>query len=116
MNKLNDISKKWLTDNYGDLEKFESKSFSGYIFYMKDGNLILNYNRNNGYCYITHDEIWSFLKSVFQLEYGEIQAITKEWVEEHYKLEVTTTFTDKTKTLRRWRNITNWGVTTTHGT
>ena len=91
MGKINDISKKWLTGNYGDLERCETDEYPDYTFYMKDGNLILNYNRKNGRCYISHEEIWSFLESVFQLEYKEIKGITREWVEEHYKLEVTTT-------------------------
>ena len=91
MNEINDISKKWLTDNYGDLEKFETDKYPNYTFFMKDGKVILEYNQKNGYCDISYEEIWSFLESVFQLERKEIQVITKEWEEEHYKLEVTTT-------------------------
>jgi len=116
MNKLNDISKKWLTDNYGDLERCEKYEYPDYTFYMKDGVVIFDYNQKNGHCYISYDEIWSFLESVFQLERKEIEGITKEWVEEHYKLEVTTTCDINPEQKQRWRNITNWGVTTTHGT
>ena len=109
MNKINDIVKKWLTDNYGDLEGYETDKFPNRIFYMEDGKLIFNYNRKNSYCYINYEEIWSVLESVFQLGYEEIQAITKEWVEEHYKLGVTTTAGVIKKNNFRWRNITNWG-------
>ena len=105
--KINDIIKKWLTNNYGDLEKFETDKYSNYIFYMKDGIVILDYNLKNGICYINHDEIWLFLQSVFQLEYKEIQVITKEWVEEHYKLGVTTTFSMQKHFSIRWKNIRN---------
>ena len=87
----NIIAKKWLTKNYGNLEKFESNRNPNYIFYMKDGMAIFDYNRKNGRCYINQDEVWSFLQSVFRLEDEEIKEITKEWVEEDYKLKVTTT-------------------------
>ena len=89
--KINHIVTKWLNNDYGDLEKFETSEYPNNIFFMKDGKVILEYNRKNGYCYISYEEIWSFLESVFQLEYKEIRGITKEWVEEHYKLKVTTT-------------------------
>ena len=107
MGKINDISKKWLTGNYGDLERYGMDEYQDYIFFMKDGEVIFNYNRKNGSCYISYEEIWSFLESVFQLEYGEIQDITREWVEEHYKLEVTTTILTSDNPRTGWRNITN---------
>ena len=109
MNKINDITKKWLVDNYGDLEKFETSEYPNRIFYMKDGNVIIDYNQKNGYCYISYYEIWSFLESVFQLEDEEIQDITKEWVEEHHKLRVTTTYLGLRETISWWRNTTNAG-------
>ena len=89
--KINDIIKKWLTDNYGNLEKFETDKYPNHIFYMKDGVVIFDYNLKNGRCYISYDDIWSVLEVIFQLEYKEIKGVTREWVEEHYKLEVTTT-------------------------
>ena len=88
---IKNIVKKWLTDNYGNLERHETNKFPNHIFYMKDGEIIFDYNRKNGYCNISDEEIWSFLERVFQLGHEEIQDITKEWVEEHYKLRVTTT-------------------------
>ena len=102
------LAKKWLTDNYGDLEEYETDKYPNNIFYMKDGEVILDYNRKNGDCRINYYEIWSFLKSVFQLDFEEIQDITKEWVEEHYKLRVTTTSITRSSLNSRWRNITNW--------
>ena len=129
MNKINDIAKKWLTNNYGNLESYETDKYLNYTFFTKDGEVIFDYNQKNGCCDISYDEIWSFLSSVFQLEYEEIRDITKEWVEEHYKLKVRTTnyanntyfnqveehYKLKVRTtenlmgigLIRWRNITN---------
>ena len=131
MGKINDIAKKWLTNNYGNLESYETDKYPNYTFFMKDGKVILDYNRKNGRCNISHEEIWSFLESVFRLEYEEIQDITKEWVEEHCKLGVTTTLefdgtnfllveehcklgvtttvTPKIIFYSWWRNIANWG-------
>jgi hypothetical protein len=106
--KINDVAKKWLTDNYGDLERYETDKYPDYIFFMKDGEVIFDYNQKNGHCHIGYDEIWSFLKSVFQLEDKEIQGITKDWVEEHYKLRVTTTYLLISHSSKgRWKNIRN---------
>jgi hypothetical protein len=82
---------KYLNSEYPELEQFETEKYPDYIFFMKDGELIFDYNKKNEYIYISYNKIWSFLKSFFGLEYEEIQDLTKEWVEEHYKLEVTTT-------------------------
>ena len=86
------MTKKWLTNNYGDLEEYETDKYPDYIFYIKGGKMMLQYNQKNGYCYINLREIWSFLKLMFSMEYDEIQKVTKEWVEEHYKLKVRTTY------------------------
>ena len=107
MNKINNITKKWLTDNYGNLEEYETDKYPDHIFYVKDDKVIFEYNRKNGYCHISYKEIWSFLSSVFLLENYERQGITKEWVEEHYKLRVTTTDMHVDFNYHRWRNITN---------
>jgi hypothetical protein len=74
---------------------------------MKDDKFIFYYNKKNGYVGISYDKIWSFLESFFGLEYKEIQDLTKEWVEEHYKLGVTTTNPSSFTNFNRWRNITN---------
>ena len=56
---------------------------------MKDEKVLFNYNKKPKTVGISYDKIWSFLEYFFGLEYEEIQDITKEWIEEHYKLEVT---------------------------
>jgi hypothetical protein len=87
---------KYLNSEYPELEQFETEKYPDYIFFMKDGKFIFYYNKKNGSVGISYDKIWSFLESFFGLEYKEIQVLTKEWVEEHYKLEVTTTSLRKT--------------------
>jgi len=81
---------KWLNLEYGDLTPYEMEKHPNQIFFMKDEKIFFNYNKKPGTVGISYDKIWSFLESFFGLEYEEIQDITKEWIEEHYKLRVTT--------------------------
>jgi hypothetical protein len=85
---------KYLNSEYPELEQFETEEYPRYIFFMKDRKVIFDYDKKNGYVFISNDEIWSFLESFFGLEYEEIQDLTKQWVEEHYKLRATTTNID----------------------
>jgi hypothetical protein len=89
--KLKHMIIQYLNSEYGDLEQFEMGYYPNYIFFMKDGKVISDYNKENGITGISFKEIWSFLGNFFGLEYEEIQDLTKEWVEGHYKLKVTTT-------------------------
>ena len=99
---------KYLNSEYGDLEQFETEKYPDYIFFMKDGKVIFDYNKKNGYVAVSYDKIWSFLKNFFGLKYEEIQGLTKEWVEEHYNLRVKTTRIRRRRSLDTWwRNITN---------
>ena len=82
---------KWLNSEFGDLTPFKTKKYPDYIFFMKDGEVIFDYHKKSRYVGFSFEKIWSFLKNFFGLEYEEIQDLTKEWVEEHYKLRVTTT-------------------------
>ena len=82
---------KYLNSEFSDLEQFETEEYLNHIFFMKDGKVVFDYNKKKGYVYISYNKIWSFLESFFGLKYEEIQDLTKEWVEEHYKLRVITT-------------------------
>ena len=85
------IIKNYLNKEYSGLVRYETDGWKDYIFFMKDGKVIYEYNKKNGVVYPSYDKIWSFLESYFGLEYEEIQSLTKEWVEEQFKLDVTTT-------------------------
>jgi hypothetical protein len=86
--KLEKVVINWLNDNFGDLIPFETNDF---IFYRKNEDVILDYNKKNGVTYIDYDNIWSFFTSYFNMSYNQIQHLTKEWIEERYKLKVSTT-------------------------
>jgi hypothetical protein len=91
MDKLEKLCIKWLNENYSHMVPFYMKEYPDYIFHMKDGRCILQYNTKNGYVYVSYRDIWKFFEDYFSMEYEQIQSITKIWVEEHYKMGVTST-------------------------
>jgi preprotein translocase subunit SecA len=105
--KLNKIVIKWLNLEFGDLTPYETEEYPDYIFYMKNKEVVFEYNKKNGLVYISYQKVWSFLENIFGMEYKQIQEVTKLWVEEHYKLGVTTTGFSFSVVLKRWRNVTN---------
>jgi len=105
-NKLEKAAISWLNKNYGDLESFETEKYPDYIFYKKGNDVIFDYNKKNGYVYVSYGEIWSFLSSFFSMEYEQIQDITKVWVEEHYNLRGITTIRGFKINNARLRNVT----------
>ena len=92
MTKLENFCIKWLNKNYNHMEPFIIKEYPDYIFHMKDGKCILQYNKKNGYVYVSYKEIWKFFESYFCMSNEQIKDITKIWVEEHYKVGVKPTF------------------------
>ena len=101
------IIKNYLNKEYSGLVRYETDKLPNNIFFMKDGKTIYEYNKINRDVYLSYDKIWSFLKSYFELEYEEIQSLTKEWVEEQFKLDVTTTRSNIVTASPRWRNNSN---------
>jgi hypothetical protein len=91
MDKLEKLCIKWLNENFNPMEPFFMKEYPDYVFHMKDGKCILQYNKKNGYVYVSYREIWKFFESYFSMDNQQIKDITKIWVEEHYKMGVTTT-------------------------
>jgi hypothetical protein len=91
MTKLENLCIKWLNKNFNPMEPFIMKEYPDYIFHMKDGRCILQHNKKNGYVYVSYREIWKFFESYFSMSNQQIKDITKIWVEEHYKVGVTST-------------------------
>ena len=60
------------------------------FIYHKDGEWIFYQDCKNKNFWCSHTKYWSHFESNLQLEYGEIQAITKYLVEETLKREVVT--------------------------
>ena len=114
MDRLEKLCIKWLNENYKPMEPFIIKEYPDYIFHMKNGQCILQYNKKNGYVYVSYREIWSFFERVFSMSYRQIKDVTKIWVEEHYKMGVTSTVTDKNVAIIRVEEHYKMGVTSTN--
>ena len=91
MDRLEKLCIKWLNENFNPMVPFIMKEYPDYIFHMKDGKCILQHNKKNGYVYVSFKEIWKFFESYFSMDNQQIKDITKIWVEEHYKMEITAT-------------------------
>ncbi len=89
MTRLEKLCIKWLNENFNPMEPFYMEEYPDYIFHMKDGKCILQHNKKNGYVYVSYREIWKFFESYFSMSNKQIKDITKIWVEEHYKMNVT---------------------------
>ena len=88
--KIEKIAIKWLNKEYGNLIPYETEKYPNYIFYRQDKTVIFDYNKKNDIVYASYNDIWKFFEDYFNMEYEQIQSIMKVWVEEHYKLRVTT--------------------------
>ena len=113
MDKLEKLCIKWLNDNYNPMEPFIMKEYPDYIFHMKNGQCILQYNKRNGYVYVNYREIWSFFERVFSMSNQQIKDVTKIWVEEYYKKGVTKTFNSELRWLFWVEEYYKKGVKTT---
>ena len=98
MTKIEKLCIKWLNDNYNHMEPFIMKEYPDYIFHMKNGKCILQHNKKNGYVYVSYSEIWKFFENMFGMSNQQIKDITKLWVEEHYKVGITTE-------SKKWKEI-----------
>jgi hypothetical protein len=113
MTKLEKLCIKWLNENFNPMEPFYMEEYPDYIFHMKDGKCILQHNKKNGYVYVSYGEIWKFFESYFSMSNQQIKDITKIWVEEHYKMGVTTTVGRKRRLQNQVEEHYKMGVTTT---
>jgi len=74
------LVKDWLNNMFSDAEiKY---TYSGNSYYVKNGGAIAFQNKKNKVFWFDYDEIWLFLESMFSLKDEELQAITKDWLEE----------------------------------
>ena len=79
---------------FDDLDVVQSKEEKNWtLFRYKPNQNLMVYNRKNDDVYINYYEIWSVLTNKFELNYSEIQQLTKEWLAEVYKLRGITTHT-----------------------
>jgi hypothetical protein len=76
---------------FNDLDVVQSKEKPNLtLFRYEKGNNMVVYDRETGYAYVNHYDIWSFLRDNFGLNYIEIQEFIKDWLGEAYNLRVNT--------------------------
>ena len=77
----------YLNKNFGNLTPKKHKDHPNSVFYVNsDNEVMMEYDKEKEYVFIHYENIWSKIKSLFHLNYNDIQSIMKVWVEEDYKL------------------------------
>ncbi len=87
--KIQKVALKWMNDNFSPdkLEIVKSPKYPNSIFYIKNGQVVMEQDLKNKNFYFHYDEIWSFFESFFGIEYSEIQQLMEVWLEETLNLE-----------------------------
>ena len=84
-NELDKVALTWLNNNFGDLNPVIGNT----TYYVNKDRLPLFYyyqDTKNEYVYINYYEIWSFLESMFGMDYQQIRGVIRDWLEETYNL------------------------------
>jgi hypothetical protein len=98
---------KFITYQLEPHEVKKSPKYPDSIFWVKNGEVIAEINKNSGYFFVER-QIWKTISSMFSLELDETQQVIKDWLEEHYKLGGLTPYCGSLYYIYRWKNITNW--------
>ena len=83
--QYSDMIDKFITYQFEPHEVKKSPKYPNSIFWIKDGEVIAEIDKNSGYFWIDY-QIWDTISSMFSMEYNEIQRVMKDWLEEHNKL------------------------------
>jgi hypothetical protein len=78
---------QYLNSMYSDLEQFRTKEYNDLFFFMKNGEVIFEYNPNYKFIGVS-EYLWEFLNSFFGLESQTKQWIIYDWLSEHYDLPI----------------------------
>jgi hypothetical protein len=86
--KLNKVAIKWMNQNFSpdQLEVIEHPDYPNSIFYRKNGKVVMEQNKKTKHFWFHYEDIWSFFKSFFGMEYQEIQEVLRYWLDEAFKL------------------------------
>ena len=79
----------FLNENLTNLNTYASDKSHDSLFFGKDiKNIVLEYNKENGYVYVSYVKIWSFFESKFDIKYTEMQGLMRWWVGDNLHLKV----------------------------
>ena len=83
--QLNKSIDKFITFQLEPHEVKTSEEYPDSIFWVKDGEVIVEIDKHAGYFWVSR-EIWMSVSRMFSLERKETQQVIKNWLEEHYEL------------------------------
>lgn len=89
-NERNDLSLKWLKENFNDLK--EEKIYTTVKYYDNNDNIIFLYYDDEelkkflNTIKINYDLIWKYLMYVFGMSHGEVENVIKLWLKEKYNI------------------------------
>ena len=66
--------------------KLDLKRYPNRIFFFKEDRCWMEYDWKNGYFGCRYEGFWEVLTMENNLNYREVQAFIKDWVEQHFKL------------------------------
>ena len=66
--------------------KLDLKRYPNRIFFFKEDICWMGYHWENGYFGCRYEDFWEVLTMENNLNYREVQAFIKDWVEQHFKL------------------------------
>jgi hypothetical protein len=97
----------YLNMNFGNLIPKTSSKYPDSIFYVDSNNeILMEYDKKNGYVFIHHNHIWSKIESLFSLEYDDTQSIIQHWLERDYNLRNLKQTGYRNYSIICWREIT----------
>src|SRR5690606_38012308 len=65
--------------------KFDFVRYMNTIFGFRGDEYVCEYDFKNNYLWLRYSTVWSVLEKEYDLNYGEIQSIVKNEVEEYFK-------------------------------
>jgi hypothetical protein len=78
---------QYLNMKFGNLTPKTSSEFPDSVFYVdSDNEIMMEYDEKNEFVWVHYDHIWLKIRSLFSLEYDDIQSIMKVWLERDYNL------------------------------
>lgn len=82
--KLSNIIITYLDERYSNLTTVEKFGYDAHIIYSKNDDFIFSYFKDDETIIVSYDNIWSFLKSFFNLNSEETKDIITKWIERNY--------------------------------
>ena len=89
--------------------KIDEKEYPDWIFYFNNdnNNCIFEYNTKNGDFYCDYKLYWTIFYKKFGFNYNIIRNLTKDMVENHFKLKGITPVCCYLYITSRWKTISN---------